>query len=162
MTDRYLQSERGGRAILPTARCFDDAIELLEYLSRAQPRLVVESRDLWLVHGICQSHDEPSTSYAHAWVEMADQCFEAGILEGRRLFYAVPHERYYAARRVLQATAYSMLSVMAENERTNNYGPWQPEYSALCRTDGRVVIVGRIATLFTDETFGFSIDEVVW
>ncbi len=143
--------------ILPTAKCFDDAIEFLEFLADECPAAVTESRDLWLVHAICRAHNEARTLYAHAWVEWSDQCFEAGMVGGKRLYYAIPQERYYKAHDVQQATAYNMKSVIRENERTNNYGPWQDEYLALCRTDGRVVVVDCVEGLFTQDTEAYRL-----
>jgi hypothetical protein len=144
--------------ILPTGKCFDDAVELLEYLVDENPAVVTASRSLWLVHGICEGYDDARTRYAHAWVEMADECIEAGILHGRRLFYVVACERYYAARRVVQATAYNVKSVCRENERTNSFGPWQAEYLALCRTDGRMRVIGHVPNMLTEDTIGICID----
>ena len=127
--------------IRPTHHCFDDA---LEYLSaRLVADLAIEP-SLRLVHGIllCPGAgvgldaDQP---FAHAWVEevTADRgviVWQAGVLEdGQKVVFAVAREEFRAAMRVQASTAYTCREACAENARTGMYGPWRPEYQALCR-----------------------------
>lgn len=139
-------------SLMPTGSCFDDALEYLEHLSRSNPQMLVEHQALWLVHGLCRARNAEGTIYAHGWVELDGHCIEAGLLYGNRIYYGVRTDRYYAKRNVIQATAYRMVDVLAENERTNNYGPWQQEYLDHCLNGRPARILGKVEGIFGDET----------
>ena len=116
--------------IRPTFHCFDDAIERLGELVRAghQPTLV---------HGICTGDDgEP---YAHAWVEDDGQVWDAGLIDGARVTYAVFVLDYRSAKRVGRTWRYTLLEVLHANREHGTYGPWVPELIALCSRRHRIV-----------------------
>ncbi len=121
--------------ILPTFTCFDDATEYIERRVSALPALV---QSLVLVHGLAVG--DAGEVYAHAWVEEGAACWDAGIVEGQRIWYAVRREEFYAARRVRETTRYSCLEVLLLNREHGHCGPWEARYRAACgRGDRRVV-----------------------
>lgn len=117
--------------ILPTHSCFDDALDFIEHRIRAD----IRSADvLTLVHGICTAPD--GESYAHAWVEERTTAWllvwDSGLLEGVQIYYSVSAAEFATARGVQETTRYSVREALYENHRTSMYGPWKPEYLALC------------------------------
>lgn len=126
--------------ILPTFHCFDDALDYLVQRVRAEPALA-DRETLHLVHALVLS--DAGLPYAHAWCEEGDHCWDAGIVDGTRIWYAVRRDEYYAARRPVRVTRYSIGAAWSLNRRFGNYGPWEPAYIAACgRGDRRVT--GRI------------------
>jgi hypothetical protein len=120
--------------ILPTQSCFDDAIEYLEMRVRLNPALAW-GKTLILVHAICLAAEGPHAGepFAHAWVEEDGRCGSAGLLDGgERIWMTVAREEWYAAHRVQQSTRYTLRDVWRENQQSGHYGPWRPEYRALC------------------------------
>lgn len=122
--------------ILPTHTCFDDALEYLAARTKADPRLA-HGRRLLLVHGIAvipEGQPDAGELFAHAWVEDAGYCLTMGLLDGVRVL--VRHERadFYRRLRIQQTTTYTVRQAWRENVRSATYGPWKPEYEALCRT----------------------------
>lgn len=124
--------------IRPTNTCFDDALDFLEL----QATLFTGSRagrekklDAYtVVHAICQSQAPSGEYYAHAWVEEdLDLVWQGGIVAGQRIFFSVAKDEFYASRRVQQPTYYSWRAAIQENHAANHYGPWKPEYVALCK-----------------------------
>ena len=125
--------------LLPTNSCYDDALDYLESLARdPSTAWIIRRPDTFLVHGIAlmpeQGTQPPGTPYAHAWVELADVVIDAGLLDGRRVWFRRPRADYYAHLRIQSVTRYSMPEALAENRRTGHYGPWKPEYRALLRS----------------------------
>lgn len=116
--------------ILPTGRCFDDALDLLT--ERIREGAAPDA--LRLVHAILRA--ENGRRYVHAWLEEHDQVWDAGTLDGRRIYYAVAWQEYYQARKVEERTRYTPHQALIENARTGHYGPWKPHYLALCATPG--------------------------
>src|SRR4051812_46624940 len=125
--------------IYPTHKCFDDAMEFCEERARAD---APGWRELRLVHGIVLVPDgqppdaeaQPGDRSAHAWVEDGDLCWDAGIINGHYVRYSVERDEFYRHHRVQQTTVYTMVEALIENRRTRSYGPWRPEYQALCRS----------------------------
>lgn len=118
--------------ILPTHKCFDDAIELFGDYMRADRRPT-------LVHGRLGG-DVP---YAHAWIEVDGEVLDVGILNGARVVVRYPQLGFYAARHVEQTWRYSFLELLRANRESGTYGPWIPELIALCGSSPR--IVGRLS-----------------
>jgi hypothetical protein len=125
--------------IYPTHKCFDEALEFCEERARAD---APGWQDLILVHGIVLVPDHqpadaegaPGDPAAHAWVEAGDVVWDSGRLEdGRHVRFSVARAEYYAYWRVQHTTKYTMRAALTENRRTGTYGPWRPEYQALCR-----------------------------
>lgn len=127
--------------LYPTRHCFDDAIELCEHWAREDPDTALS---LVVVHGIVLVPDSqpadasdiaPGTRSVHAWVETpAGLVFDAGLNEaGERFVFSVEKADYYAHYRVQETTRYTMPEVLAANRASGHYGPWKPEYQALCR-----------------------------
>lgn len=123
--------------ILPTYRCFDDALEFIELRVKETPTLAHHDWAILLVHGICVGDD--GTRYAHAWVEEAGKVWDAGLVEGQRLYYAVARAEYYEAKRVEESTRYTLRDVVRENRRSGDYGPWKDAYRALCGKSQRIL-----------------------
>jgi hypothetical protein len=120
--------------IHPTHHCFDDALEYIVARVKREPALARDAT-LQLVHGIVHfPDDQPAAGklFAHAWVEEHGQVWNAGILDGVGIWYAVERSEWYAAMRVVKTTKYSIRQAYLENLRTRTYGPWAPEYQALC------------------------------
>jgi hypothetical protein len=132
--------------IHPTHRCFDDAIEFCEQMAREDP---AQALTLVVVHGIVlvpedQPTDvtdaQPGERSVHAWVETPDgKVWDAGIHEGERIQFAVDRDEYYAHYRVQETTRYTLLELLEHNRASGHYGPWRPEYQALCRNRGTYV-----------------------
>lgn len=113
--------------------------------------------------------DAPGSAYAHGWVEetiplhridpaSAAQlrpewfvegdaarlvlAWYAGLDAGRKVYVSSPAPQYYAGLRVTQTTRYTIREVLAENQRSNTYGPWRAEYLALCGRSKEAVTDG--------------------
>lgn len=139
--------------ILPTHRCFDDSIEYLESRVRADPKLAFGT-DILLVHAIAKFPDDnprAGQQFAHAWVEEVVKIKKvawqttaktmvvarhAGLLDGQRVYMATPADEYRARLRVESVTTYTCRQVAAENKKAGDFGPWKPEYLALCAPEG--------------------------
>jgi hypothetical protein len=68
------------------------------------------------------------------WVEDGEIVWDAGLLaDGRRIEFAVEKIIYYAHYRVQETTVYTMRELLEHNRASGHYGPWRPEYAALCR-----------------------------
>lgn len=126
--------------ILPTCSCFDDALDYIGARLMAHPSLV-RSTDMFLVHGIAVGGRD-GEPYAHAWVEEGDDCWDAGILRGQRIWYSIKHDEFYAARLIITTTRYTVKEALRENIRSNHYGPWEAKYQALCNNGGPRRILG--------------------
>jgi hypothetical protein len=127
-----------GATILPTHHCFDDALELLIDFVLADPARASSVR---LVHGIGRypaqylddGHLKPGDYFAHAWLEEGPIVWESGLVDGAQVAYAVDRSEHHAYLQIVCGTYYSLLAAWHENQRTGTYGPWRPEYLALCR-----------------------------
>jgi hypothetical protein len=119
--------------ILPTGQCFDDALEYLAERLRSAPRDLAKR---WrLAHGICRGNYEGAL-YAHAWLEEHhDVCWDFGLIDGTRVAFSMKKHEYYAARHVVECTLYTPRQALAENLRTQHFGPWKDSYRALCVSD---------------------------
>lgn len=130
--------------IRPTHSCFDDALDYIGHRVTENPGLA-HGTTLRLVHGIAivisdvadgLVHGEP---FAHAWVEedVADQAepivWQVGILDGARVLFAMPRSAFDRTLKIQASTAYTCREIWIENRRSGTYGPWRPEYLALCR-----------------------------
>jgi len=123
------------REILPTHHCFDDALELLAILYCSRFRYY----SLRLVHAICKAPDG-SGAYAHAYVsdvESGESQF-VGLIEGQKVIVMVSTDEYEAGLEIIEATRYTVEEALAENLRSENYGPWIERYRALCSNSRRV------------------------
>jgi hypothetical protein len=127
--------------ILPTGTCFDDAIEYLNEIALhgQRERLLT----LKLVHGICLAPEgaQEGTPFAHAWVEEAGVCVQAGLFSGepQKVYYGVKRAEFYAKLRVQVATYYTAPEVVVHNRRTGHFGPWEHLYRDLCQEYGAPV-----------------------
>jgi hypothetical protein len=128
--------------IMPTHHCFDDALDFITARVRAD-RSAVDK--LTLVHGIATATSGPHLGepYAHAWVEEADLCWDAGIWRGQHLSYAVEHDEYYASLQVQTTTRYTVFEAYIQNKLWATFGPWRDEYRNLCGKSG--TIFGKVA-----------------
>jgi hypothetical protein len=126
--------------IAPTFHCFDDALDLIGELVTATPARAHDPA-LRLVHGILTASAPGGAlaAYAHAWVEDGAECWDAGLVDGQRIYYAVDRADYYRERGVIAATRYTVEQAYRENVRSRTYGPWVPAYQALCGPGSRVL-----------------------
>jgi hypothetical protein len=62
--------------------------------------------------------------------------WQGGIYESERIFYAQDRAEFFKRMRVQESTRYTVREAVAENYRTNHYGPWVEKYAALCRKEG--------------------------
>jgi hypothetical protein len=120
--------------IYPTGECFTDALDFISEVLTENP----EDRDalveeLVLVHGIILDSAD-GHPIAHAWVEdtRTGRCIFKGILDGEAQYFGASQEEYYADCQVQETTRYTLREVWEHNQRTGHYGPWKPEYLALC------------------------------
>lgn len=125
------------RNIQPTHRCFDDAVDYIkERISEFPTSAMMKA--LTLVHGIAVG--DTGIRYAHAWVEENNVCWDAGILDGHRIWYSVRREEFYKVRHIERFTAYTVREAVEMEQKTGvTCGPWDREYLALCSNKHRVV-----------------------
>lgn len=123
--------------LLPTHKCFDDSLELLEKLAKEDPS-ICHTNEFLLVHSICISPD--GTEYAHAWVEWTKRklVMFAGIMNNEFSYYMAPIEDYYKEFKVKETTKYTIREAVVENLKHENYGPWIDKYTKLCGNDRKV------------------------
>lgn len=120
--------------LLPTHTCFDDALEYCEHRVK-QDRRLVRSNKLTLVHGVLTVPEGPKRGqpFAHAWVEEGGRVWQDGFLEdGTRVTWSMDRKEFAEKLGLQKETRYTLLEALAENDRSGTYGPWLPEYQALC------------------------------
>jgi hypothetical protein len=135
--------------IHPTNTCFDDALDYLEAI--AMHKSLEELHRHVLVHGICLmpkgGKDPEGTRFAHAWVERdirpppnhsllgpsTREVLQAGFLEGERVLIWMPRDFFNVTMRPQEETCYTIEQAWLLNRIHNTYGPWKPEYVALCK-----------------------------
>lgn len=134
---KLLETPKNG-IIYPTEKCFDDAIDFLDTIMRAnihQPEIAEHFR---LVHGILATEDEEE--YSHAWVEFRTDgtiiVIYSGIYEGEHCYFTMPRKEYYFYFRVRDITLYTIAEMLEENRKYENYGPWITRYRELCKNKG--------------------------
>jgi hypothetical protein len=118
--------------IRPTHHCFDDALDYIEMRVLGDPALA-RGETLIVVHAICLTPEGPNAGepFAHAWCEEGAAVWDAGILDGCRIFFQVERAEWYRKMRPVRTTKYTIREACEENYRTNHYGPWDPVYRAL-------------------------------
>lgn len=120
-----------GEPIYPTHSCFDDALDFIE-------RRIKQDRSsgcrLILVHAIALAPEgsKQGQPFAHAWVEEGDLVWQDGIVNGNRVTYCTARDEYLRVMRIQESTRYTVPQLLRENARTGTYGPWEPQYIALC------------------------------
>lgn len=120
--------------IKPTFQCFDDALELINERVLEDPTTI---DTLTLVHGLAVGTD--GTPYAHAWVEERDLCWDAGLVDGERIYYAVARKEFYPTRQIIGFTRYTVTEACRQNFESGHYGPWLPQYRAFCGKGTRLM-----------------------
>jgi hypothetical protein len=118
--------------VFPTHTCFDDALDYLAHRLKQNRR---DAKRLVLVHGILLAPEgaKKDQPFAHAWVEESDRVWQDGLLEdGRRVTWAMSVAEFREKMRPQKETRYTVREAVAENLRTNHFGPWVEEYRALC------------------------------
>jgi hypothetical protein len=119
--------------IKPTHTCFDDVLDHQSYLFKTDPQTVARQH---IVHGICLMPEGPRIGepYAHAWVEddTEDRVYQSGLVDTAMVWYSVSRPEWYAMMRVQKFTRYTFLEALKKNWQTYFFGPWEPEYLALC------------------------------
>jgi hypothetical protein len=111
----------------PTHTCFDDALDFFGHLSDP-----IERAAHLVVHGICVLPD--GSRIAHAWIERTDQDFviEGALLGPERVYRAMPRATFDARWKIERCTRYTFDQALALNAAHDHFGPWDPEYAALC------------------------------
>jgi hypothetical protein len=115
--------------ILPTHKCFDDAIDLLGDILKAHPD-AADTDEFQLVHAICSPGGDP---FSHAWIESKGGIvFWYGIVEGDgRSLLITPAPEYRAQFKIIEEMRYTPRQAWEENKRTGHYGPWVEKYRQL-------------------------------
>jgi len=111
----------------PTHTCFDDVLDFFAGLT--DPK----ARDLHVVvHGICVLPD--GSRIAHAWLERTDVEFviEGMLLGPTKVYHAIPRATFHERWTVERCTRYTLAEAIAQNAAHDHFGPWDPEYAALC------------------------------
>lgn len=121
--------------------CFTDALEFIERHIKRDPTLV-HDKTFVLVHGILVVPEgEPNAGlrHSHAWVEKDGDVWQSGFLDGQKIYFACRRDEFYAEAGIEASTSYTMLDVWIANKSSGHFGPWKPDYQALCRevTDDR-------------------------
>lgn len=123
--------------IHPTGRCFDDAMDFLEYLSLSGTDSSAMRARYRLVHGIYhgQTASGQQQRFSHAWVwDLAlNTAIQCGFINGEELAYHITLDAFRENLRMEHETVYTVDQVAALNRQHNTYGPWEPAYLALCR-----------------------------
>jgi hypothetical protein len=119
----------------PTGTCFDDVLDQQDHVYRTNHALAMRQS---IVHGIClipEGQLEQGKPYAHAWVEddIEDRVYQSGLLNGTKIWWGIDRAEYYQLMRVQKFTVYTFHEALWLNYQTNHFGPWVPEYIALCR-----------------------------
>lgn len=125
-------------AIHPTHTCFDDSLDLMVDLLKAQEepggdRTLVDR--LRLVHGTCQAPD--GHLYTHAWLEDIENGVATftGIHQGERRHFQTPTAEYHEHLKMQDLIRYSYSQAFAWNRASGHYGPWDPRLRELCGRD---------------------------
>ncbi len=134
------------KSIMPTGKCFDDALELmnavlkqaLDWEPERQRELV---RNLYLVHAVVKPNGSESS---HAWLEhdASDLVYFTGILKGVRQHFVSPRGEYRRVLNVVEDTRYSYKEAVINNKAFGTYGPWVKRYQDLCRDKMTISLIG--------------------
>jgi len=108
--------------VRPTFTCFDDAGEFCMRKGGV------------VVHGLIPE--------AHAWVELEGHAWQGGIINGKRSFYSIPLDVFYALYTPSKTSRYTRRLFLALWKQHNYPGPWRAEYKARCN-EGQVVVGAR-------------------
>lgn len=131
--------------IIPTHACFDDALDFFALMLDEQ-QLLDEHANYRVAHGVCVGA-LTGEEYAHAWVEQLDAqlAWQAGKLRAtdELVYFALPIDAFRTTFRVRRYTRYTLQRVAYLNQSSGHYGPWHPEYRALCN-NGHGQIVGSV------------------
>lgn len=120
------------QTIYPTHTCFDDALDLLTELIKANPK-IVRTNEILLVHGICFAPE--LGEYSHAWLEMdGEYVLWVGILKGQRQEFKSSIKSYYEHFNVIETTKYTPRQAWEKNNEFVTYGPWEEKYLKLVRS----------------------------
>ena len=121
-----------GYIIRPSGTCFDDVLDFITTHTRPEHYPLYR-----IVHGICLI---PTTDerFAHAWVERTlpgnhVTIIQGGIIDGYKVFFGVQPELFNERLRPQRCTRYTIPEAKHQNEISNHFGPWDPEYDALAR-----------------------------
>jgi hypothetical protein len=123
------KERRRENVIRPTHECFDDVTEFFNRLAVAGAT-ATELEQFTIVHAICL---RPPTGepYAHGWIERDGFVIQAGIYEGRKIYYKIRRDDLLRSRVVWDETRYTVYE-MIELEDALGFPPYRDEYRALC------------------------------
>jgi hypothetical protein len=122
----------------PTGTAFDDALDWLQVSVQLGTSLLELERRAWVMHGVCLSPvtDEP---FAHAWVHLRERpsvVLATPTGDGGVGFFETSQPLFDAYFRPQLVTRYTVREVIEQNALHEHFGPWLPEYMALCTPRG--------------------------
>lgn len=135
--------------IMPTRRCFDDALEFVEERIQTVPAESLLSENerlqklvdtLHIVHAIVRFPDDnperPGERFAHAWVEERLPServlvWQAGLIGEMQIAYSCDRDEWYEKMRIQHRTAYTLWEALDQNRASGTYGPWLPLYQEM-------------------------------
>lgn len=127
--------------ILPTHHCFDDALDFINALLMGGETERLDG--VRVVHGLCLAPEGPKAGspFAHAWIEEAGKCVQAGLLEGQKdkFYFGIDRAEFYAMLRVQVTTVYTVPEALVKNVSTGHFGPWESSYRAIIKDGDRAV-----------------------
>lgn len=120
----------GWDELLPTGKCFDDALDgLWAILKEEGPKAADSYR---LAHGILHNPINGEV-YSHAWFETPTTVFHSCVFRGSKGFAEIPKDHYYALLKITDVTLYTPKEAYEANHASGHYGPWIERYVELCK-----------------------------
>jgi hypothetical protein len=109
----------------PTHTCFDDALDFLEKLARANSPKLYDAR--WrIVHALCQAPN--GELYAHGWCECGDIAVFGAMVGGAHAYMECDRRSFYRLYRPQEMNRYTIREALLLNYRHFHYGPWEARY----------------------------------
>ncbi len=137
----------GDITLLPTNKCFDDALDFISELFKQEPDSFPQApwpQKYMLVHGILTSKDD-GHKYSHAWVETKEHCIdgryrviEERVVNGKKeakvehVMAYFDRQGYYKEMGVTECTKYTARTAAFLNHSSGYFGPWEKRYFDLC------------------------------
>lgn len=115
--------------LYPTGKCFDDALDYLEFLVKEDPSRA-HTTEYQLAHGILDSGEY---LYSHAWIETKESVIDGRILNDEKVMAEYDKTGFYIEMKVVERTLYTVKEACELNYISGHYGPWIEKYRKLCR-----------------------------
>lgn len=116
--------------IEPTHKCFDDAMEMLEAMGKADPSIWFKD-EILMIHGLGQ---EPVNGkpFVHAWLECGELAIFRVLCDGVPTEAESDKQQLREFMRITETKIYTTRQVLAENRRTGHFGPWHEPFEKFC------------------------------